>query len=164
MTCVASKLVEISPIGALAALIDVVGLVLGSLGSELDSVTNILTPLCAVIDAPGCITLLSGADTCTTPIPIGLPGYLDIGGCLDNAVDLCEAGEVATDEALLKVVDALVCLLRELLDSDAGDEVVRALSCTVLTLVESAASSGGIGIRLALGSITSVIGTTATCS
>ncbi|XP_037522344.1 uncharacterized protein LOC119399613 [Rhipicephalus sanguineus] len=164
--CVASRLVDISPIGALAALIDLVGLVVGSLGvlgSELDSVTNILTPLCAVVDVPGCISMLSGSDTCYRPIPVSLPGYLDIGGCLDNAVDVCEAGEVATDEALMKLVNAIVCLVGELMDADAGSEIATALSCTVVTLVESAASSGGLLTQATLGTLTSVIGTTITC-
>ncbi|KAL1475034.1 hypothetical protein MTO96_037583, partial [Rhipicephalus appendiculatus] len=109
--CVASRLVDISPIGALAALIDLVGLVLGSLGvlgSALESVTNILTPLCAVVDVPGCISMLSGSDTCYRPIPVSLPGYLDIGG--------------------------------------------------------SAASSGGLLTRATLGTLTTLVSTTITCS
>ncbi|KAL3197612.1 hypothetical protein MRX96_044877 [Rhipicephalus microplus] len=165
--CVASRLVDISPIGALAALIDLVGLVLGSLGVlgiELDSVTNVLTPLCAVVDGPGCISMLSGSDLCYRPIPVFLPGYLDAGGCLENAVDVCEAGQVATDEALMKLVNAVVCLVGELMDTDAGSEVATALSCTVVTLLESAASSGGLLTQVTLGTLTTLASTVITCS
>ncbi|KAL1467703.1 hypothetical protein MTO96_025961, partial [Rhipicephalus appendiculatus] len=100
----------------------------------LESFTNILTPLCAVVDVPGCISMLSGSDTCYRPIPVSLPGYLDIGGCL----------------------------VGELMDTDAGPEVATALSCTVVTLVQSAASSGGLFTRVTLGTLTTLVSTTIT--
>ncbi|KAL1473636.1 hypothetical protein MTO96_038555, partial [Rhipicephalus appendiculatus] len=94
--CLVTKLVTINAVGALAALVDVLSVVLSVLGISLTGVLKVLTPLCCVSHVPGCITIFSGHDVCTESINVTLPGDLNLGECLTDTLILCEAGKPVT--------------------------------------------------------------------
>uniref|UniRef100_A0A224Y0R4 23 kDa family member n=1 Tax=Rhipicephalus zambeziensis TaxID=60191 RepID=A0A224Y0R4_9ACAR len=150
--CLVTTLLTINVLGALAALIDILSVVLSVFGISLTGILKLLTPLCCVSKVPGCITLLSGDDVCTEPINITLPGELNLGQCLTNTLILCKAGEPVTDEVLVKLVKALACLLSTTLQSASGS-VPDDLLCSLITLCEGAAAKATLALKLALGPI-----------
>lgn len=160
--CLVSALTTINVVGALSALIDIISVVLSVLGINLSSITRLLTPLCAVSNVRGCKKLLSGDYICSAPINISLPGNLNLGQCLTDTLILCEEGKPATDAVLVKLVEALACLLNELLGS-ASSGVLDGLVCTVLELLTGAAANVSLLLKLALGSLAASIQLTVKC-
>ncbi|XP_037523649.1 uncharacterized protein LOC119400754 [Rhipicephalus sanguineus] len=161
--CLVTTLATINAVGALSALIDIVSIVLSVLGISLSSVTKVLKPLCCVSQVPGCITLLSGDDVCTEPINVTLPGELNLGQCLTDTLILCEAGEPVTDEVLMKLVEALVCLLKATLESASGS-VPDDLVCALITLITGAAANANLVLKLALNGLAATLNLSVSCA
>ncbi|KAH7943648.1 hypothetical protein HPB52_009672 [Rhipicephalus sanguineus] len=138
--CLVTTLTQINAVGAVAALIDIVGIVLGVLGANLSGLTNLLMPLCAEVNVPGCITLLSPDDTCTAPINVSLPDNLNLG----------------EDTVLLKLVEAVVCVLNNLLET-SSEGVLNGLACAVVELLSGAAANANFLLKITLGGLATTI-------
>ncbi|XP_037522101.1 uncharacterized protein LOC119399358 [Rhipicephalus sanguineus] len=161
--CLVTTLTQINAVGAVAALIDIVGIVLGVLGANLSGLTNLLMPLCAEVNVPGCITLLSPDDTCTAPINVSLPDNLNLGECLNDTLLLCKDGEPVTDTVLLKLVEAVVCVLNNLLET-SSEGVLNGLACAVVELLSGAAANANFLLKITLGGLATTISSSIQCS
>ncbi|KAL3242980.1 hypothetical protein MRX96_020660 [Rhipicephalus microplus] len=107
--CLFTPLFSTSGLGAVTAFIDVITIVLRTigLGSLLTSMQSALTPLCALGGStaiPGCTTLLTGNQTCSAPISISLS---DTFNCLNQTLILCQNGSQATDQLLLNTINTI---------------------------------------------------------
>ncbi|KAK8774611.1 uncharacterized protein LOC144101658 [Amblyomma americanum] len=134
VTCLATALTTTSIAGAATALFQIISLVLNLSGlGFLLSLVN-LTPLCAITNTPGCLTLLNGNATCTTPISITLPDTANISRCVNQTLLLCQNGALATDRLLMNLINTLTCLLTTLLTSNPGS-LLNGLACALAGLI-----------------------------
>ncbi|XP_075724434.1 uncharacterized protein LOC142767095 [Rhipicephalus microplus] len=94
LTCLATPLTSTSGIGGVTAFTDIITIVLRSLGlgTFLGGFQSALTPLCALGGStvvPGCATLLTGNQTCSSPISISLPDAFGLSRCLNQTLNVC---------------------------------------------------------------------------
>ncbi|XP_077554666.1 uncharacterized protein LOC144169410 isoform X2 [Haemaphysalis longicornis] len=129
--CIIPALLSTNALGALAALLDIISIVVTAVGGQLGDLQKLLKPLCEVAHVPGCLKLLTKGETCKAPISVTLPGNLNLAKCLDNSLLLCEEGKLATDGLVLQLIKALACLLTELFGSSPGDLIFRLASAVV---------------------------------
>ncbi|XP_077489452.1 uncharacterized protein LOC144100349 [Amblyomma americanum] len=148
LKCLIEALLKLDALSALAALLELVDFILSLIGLDLVKLSQLLKPLCCVSNVPGCKKIFKGTETCKTPIPITLPGQLNVGKCFTDALLLCKEGDPCKDEVLVSLVKALVCLLRVLLGTNPGN-LLSGLLCAVVSLLEGVAATATIAIKAA---------------
>ncbi|XP_077489445.1 uncharacterized protein LOC144100344 isoform X2 [Amblyomma americanum] len=94
---------------------------------------------------------------------VSLPGNLNLGECLTDTLLLCKNGDLATDELLVKLMDALVCLLNTLLGSDPSS-LINGLACAVVDLLGGVAAKASITLKASLLALTASIKLSVKCA
>ncbi|XP_075726255.1 uncharacterized protein LOC142767895 [Rhipicephalus microplus] len=140
LSCLFTPLFSTSGLGAVTAFIDVITIVLRTigLGSLLTGMQSALTPLCALGGStaiPGCTTLLTGNQTCSAPISISLSDTFNVSKCLNQTLILCQNGSQATDQLLLNTINTITCLLTSAITTNPGTSM-NGLVCLVARMLE----------------------------
>ncbi|XP_077489435.1 uncharacterized protein LOC144100333 [Amblyomma americanum] len=137
VTCLITALTSTSVAGAIAALFQIISLVLNlaGFGFLIPFVNLVLLPLCVITGTAGCTTLLNANATCTAPISITLPDTLNIGRCVNQTLLLCQNGAIATDRLVMNLINTVTCLLTTLLGTNPGT-LLNGLGCAVAALFQ----------------------------
>lgn len=160
--CLGDALLALNVRGALAALLQVVQIVLSALELRLGILSDLINPLCAVSNVPGCMTIFSESTTCLQPIVVNLPSGFNLEQCLTSTVLLCKKGTVATDELLVNLIQAVVCLLNTLLGSEPQHHI-KGLGCVVSDLLTGVAASSNVVLKPLMAALSSSITTNVGC-
>ncbi|XP_077489451.1 uncharacterized protein LOC144100348 [Amblyomma americanum] len=160
--CLISALLELNAVGAVSALLDIIELVLTLLGLDAVKLTAVIKPLCCVSNESGCYTIFKGTETCKKPITITLPGNLNLEQCFADPLLLCNEGGACTDNVLVSLVNALLCLLKILLGSNPGS-LLYGLACACAGLLQSAAVTATLLIKAACLAVAAAIKLSVTC-